>query len=70
VWSGKRPNALWSGTSFSAPQVTGTIAVQLAKMRRRRDGATATARDAFDQLAAKAPQIPNFGARIDALPTS
>jgi thermitase len=63
-FTGPDPVAMWSGTSFSAPQVTGAVAVELAKMRRRRGGDLATARDAFDRLVTGAPQIPDLGAQL------
>jgi subtilisin family serine protease len=71
-FTGPDPVALWSGTSFSAPQVTGAVAVELAKMRRRRGGDLVTARDAFDRLTTGAVQVPDFGARLPgiAVPTA
>jgi subtilisin family serine protease len=67
VWKGKKPAALWSGTSFSAPQVSGAIAVRLAEMRKGSRGRRPTARDAFEDLIAEAEQIPGFGARLPGL---
>jgi subtilisin family serine protease len=60
-WTGRRPIALWSGTSFAAPTVTGAVAAELAKMRGRPATKNATARQAFESLVAGKPQITDFG---------
>jgi thermitase len=67
VWKGRRPNALWSGTSFAAPQVTGAVAVELSRLRRRSKTKEASARDAYERLVAGAEQVPDFGARLPGL---
>jgi hypothetical protein len=60
---GPDPWALWTGTSFAAPQIAGAVAriVQLS------DGAM-TARQAFEWLMRGQPTLPGFGHTLRILP--
>jgi len=64
TWTDQEPWALWTGTSFAAPQVTGAIAARMTERRGclslfgRRPRAP---RDAYDALVKTAPTLPGFG---------
>ncbi len=58
---GRNPWAVWSGTSFAAPQVTGELA-------RRRAETGSTLREALEELVKDRPRIPGYGRALEILP--
>ena len=62
-FTGENPWAVWSGTSFAAPQISGAIARRCQEF-----GETPTA--ALLWLLGQGPQVPDFGTALEILPFS
>jgi Subtilase family len=60
-WTGQNPWAVWSGTSFAAPQISGAIA-------RRCQEARVKPSEALAWLLRQGPTVPDFGTSLEILP--
>lgn len=60
-WTGENPWAIWTGTSFAAPQVAGAIA-------RRCQTNNETPSEALDWLLAQGVWVPDYGRALEILP--
>ncbi len=69
VWplTDDRPWAVWTGTSFAAPQVAGEVARRLAAARASGD-TSATPRSVFTALLSEGTRVPDFGVAVKILP--
>ena len=62
VFTGEDPWAVWSGTSFATPQISGAIA-------RRCQEADERPRDALAWLLTQGPKVPDYGTALEILPS-
>lgn len=62
TWDGPSPWALWTGTSFAAPQVAGAVARLCGEGRAR------TPQDALQLLLAQGRHVPDHGRAVHVLP--
>ncbi len=60
-FTGENPWAVWSGTSFAAPQISGAIARRCQEFRERPS-------EALAWLLRRGPQLPDFGTALEILP--
>ena len=61
VFTGENPWAVWSGTSFAAPQISGALARRCQEYGERPS-------EALAWLLGQGPQVPDFGTALEILP--
>ena len=62
VFTGEDPWAVWSGTSFATPQISGAIALRCQEADER-------PRDALAWLLTRGPKVPDYGTALEILPS-